>query len=66
LLDANENAYGPGLALSANGSIAFEGNNANGDLASTEIDLKGLHRYPDPYAIPPTLAHVGPTDQRTD
>lgn len=36
LLDANENAYGPALDL-------------NGlDDRAAEIDLQGLHRYPDP------------------
>ena len=40
LLDANENAYGPGLALNAN---------ANGALgAHPQIDFLGLNRYPDP------------------
>ena len=43
LLDANENAYGPGLALSDDGKLA------NGDAASVEVDLLGLNRYPDPY-----------------
>ena len=42
LLDANENAYGPGLALSRDGKLA------NGDAAQVEIDLLGLNRYPDP------------------
>jgi histidinol-phosphate aminotransferase len=43
LLDANENAYGPGLALDEKGRL--EGSMANGD---PEIDFLGLHRYPDP------------------
>lgn len=43
LLDANENAYGPGLALTNDGKLA------NGDSSSIEVDLLGLHRYPDPY-----------------
>lgn len=41
LLDANENAYGPGLDL--NGESAL--------TSSIDVDLLGLHRYPDPYAI---------------
>lgn len=45
LLDANENAYGPGLALSKDGKLA------NGASTNIEIDLFGLNRYPDPYAI---------------
>ena len=43
LLDANENAYGPGLALSKDGKLA------NGNGSDIEIDLLGLNRYPDPY-----------------
>jgi histidinol-phosphate aminotransferase len=35
LLDANENAYGPGLVIDAN--------------SPSEIDLLGLNRYPDPH-----------------
>jgi histidinol-phosphate aminotransferase len=42
LLDANENAYGPGLALSPNGSLS------NGH-STPEIDFLGLNRYPDPH-----------------
>ena len=43
LLDANENAYGPGLALTDDGKLI------NGNTSSIEIDLLGLNRYPDPY-----------------
>jgi histidinol-phosphate aminotransferase len=43
LLDANENAYGPGLAIGSNGKLA------NGDASDIEIDLLGLNRYPDPH-----------------
>jgi histidinol-phosphate aminotransferase len=43
LLDANENAYGPGLALGSNGKLA------NGGASDIEIDLLGLNRYPDPH-----------------
>lgn len=42
LLDANENAYGPGLALRGNGKL----DHVNGE--DIEIDLLGLNRYPDP------------------
>ena len=45
LLDANENAYGPGLALDGNGKLV----NATGE--AIEIDLLGLNRYPDPYVL---------------
>ncbi|TIA51847.1 histidinol-phosphate aminotransferase [Aureobasidium pullulans] len=46
LLDANENAYGPGLAIDgASGKLK---NALNGD-ASVEVDLLGLNRYPDPH-----------------
>jgi histidinol-phosphate aminotransferase len=40
LLDANENAYGPGLDLDTQGAL-------NGD--NKTIDLLGLNRYPDPH-----------------
>ncbi|KAJ5901806.1 hypothetical protein N7495_002334 [Penicillium taxi] len=43
LLDANENAYGPGLALNKEGAL--------GDTSKSEIDLLGLNRYPDPHQI---------------
>ncbi|USW53641.1 Putative aminotransferase, class-II, pyridoxal-phosphate binding, aminotransferase, class I/classII [Septoria linicola] len=43
LLDANENAYGPGLALANDGKLA------NGSASNIEIDLLGLNRYPDPH-----------------
>ncbi|KAI5238520.1 histidinol-phosphate aminotransferase [Aureobasidium subglaciale] len=46
LLDANENAYGPGLTIDdASGKLK---NALHGD-GSVEIDLLGLHRYPDPH-----------------
>lgn len=41
LLDANENAYGPPISSSASASLQ-SGNSA-------QIDLLGLHRYPDPH-----------------
>lgn len=44
LLDANENAYGPGLDLSKDGKL--EDAQANG--SSGDIDYLGLNRYPDP------------------
>lgn len=43
LLDANENAYGPGLALEANGTVI------NGHKPAADIDFLGLNRYPDPH-----------------
>ncbi|EGP91153.1 unnamed protein product [Zymoseptoria tritici ST99CH_1A5] len=43
LLDANENAYGPGLALHNDGKLA------NGNGSDIQIDLLGLNRYPDPH-----------------
>jgi len=46
LLDANENAYGPGLALNGEGKL----NGTSGASASIDVDLLGLNRYPDPYA----------------
>lgn len=44
LLDANENAYGPGLDLQSNGTSVNGHHKAN-----TDIDFLGLHRYPDPH-----------------
>ncbi|KAJ5718647.1 hypothetical protein N7488_004293 [Penicillium malachiteum] len=46
LLDANENAYGPGLALNDKGALqAAQSGNV------PEIDFLGLNRYPDPHQI---------------
>ncbi|KAF1957019.1 histidinol-phosphate aminotransferase [Byssothecium circinans] len=45
LLDANENAIGPGLALDADGKLA------NATAPAIEIDLLGLNRYPDPHQL---------------
>ena len=42
LLDANENAYGPGLALGANGHLT-------NSSSAPEVDFLGLNRYPDPH-----------------
>jgi histidinol-phosphate aminotransferase len=46
LLDANENAYGPGLALDEEGHLAGQSNGTNGTI---DVDLLGLNRYPDPH-----------------
>ena len=50
LLDANENAYGPALALDAAGGKEEEGKGMNGLCKKTGdgIDIRGLNRYPDP------------------
>lgn len=59
LLDANENAYGPGLALDANGKLP--GSNVNGtsnSAAAVDVDLLGLNRYPDPYATTSSITSV--------
>ncbi|KAF2138037.1 uncharacterized protein K452DRAFT_311820 [Aplosporella prunicola CBS 121167] len=50
LLDANENAYGPGLALSGDGKLS----NTASDAAerNIEVDFLGLNRYPDPHQEP--------------
>jgi histidinol-phosphate aminotransferase len=45
LLDANENAYGPGLDLNEHGSLT-------GEKSEESIDLLGLNRYPDPLVSP--------------
>ncbi|OQE25444.1 hypothetical protein PENSTE_c006G03069 [Penicillium steckii] len=51
LLDANENAYGPGLALNSEGALqASETGHATG-ASKPEIDFLGLNRYPDPHQI---------------
>lgn len=52
LLDANENAYGPGLALNGEGKL----NGTSAASASIDVDLLGLNRYPDPYAKRPLLS----------
>ncbi|KAK5734502.1 histidinol-phosphate transaminase [Elasticomyces elasticus] len=46
LLDANENAYGPGLDLTPSSGTQLK-NSSNGSDIS--IDLLGLNRYPDPH-----------------
>ncbi|KAK2768265.1 histidinol-phosphate transaminase [Arachnomyces sp. PD_36] len=51
LLDANENAYGPGLALSKDGGLESAPFPGNTQLPGGEIDFLGLNRYPDPHQI---------------
>jgi histidinol-phosphate aminotransferase len=46
LLDANENAIGPGLALNKDGKLTNGASNGSGP--AIDIDLLGLNRYPDP------------------
>ena len=48
LLDANENAFGPGLDLDKPAGSIHEGLNSSQSLI-TENTLPGLHRYPDPH-----------------
>jgi histidinol-phosphate aminotransferase len=50
LLDANENAIGPGLALDRDGNLSNATVNGSSSAPAVEIDLLGLNRYPDPYA----------------
>ncbi|KAJ5351837.1 hypothetical protein N7452_000811 [Penicillium brevicompactum] len=51
LLDANENAFGPGLALNSEGALqASQSGDATG-ASKPEIDFLGLNRYPDPHQI---------------
>lgn len=45
LLDANENAYGPGLDLN---HLAKKSNEVTAE-SELSIDFLGLNRYPDPY-----------------
>ena len=47
LLDANENAYGPGLALNGQGKISSTNGTSDSSYA-IDVDLLGLNRYPDP------------------
>ncbi|KAI9786285.1 MAG: histidinol-phosphate transaminase [Peltula sp. TS41687] len=52
LLDANENAYGPGLAPDPFGNGSTNGVAVNGsrnDTPEQGIDILGLNRYPDPH-----------------
>lgn len=46
LLDANENAIGPGLALNKDGKLTTGASSSSGP--AIDIDLLGLNRYPDP------------------
>lgn len=41
LLDANENAYGPGVAIGDNAK-------SKAQTRGLDIDVLGLNRYPDP------------------
>ncbi|KAJ5945073.1 hypothetical protein N7516_005241 [Penicillium verrucosum] len=51
LLDANENAFGPGLSLNSEGALqSSPTGNATG-ASKPEIDFLGLNRYPDPHQI---------------
>lgn len=45
LLDANENAFGPSIALEDAKAILSQGTTPGGP----SLDLLGLHRYPDPH-----------------
>ena len=49
LLDANENAYGPGLALEAGEQSGANVNGTSDSSLAIDVDLLGLNRYPDPY-----------------
>lgn len=51
LLDANENAYGPGLDLEEHGKLSSGTIDGDLDERALEIDLLGLHRYPDPQVL---------------
>ncbi|KAF2757735.1 histidinol-phosphate aminotransferase [Pseudovirgaria hyperparasitica] len=48
LLDANENAYGPGLALNKAGGVLQQAMDGT-PVRSLDFDLRGLNRYPDPH-----------------
>ncbi|KAI9878344.1 MAG: histidinol-phosphate transaminase [Pleopsidium flavum] len=49
LLDANENAFGPGLNLESGGKLANGAVNGHAENRKLEVDLLGLNRYPDPH-----------------
>lgn len=49
LLDANENAYGPGLALDTRKQPGANVNGTSDSSLAIDVDLLGLNRYPDPY-----------------
>lgn len=51
LLDANENAYGPGLDLADHDKLSSGTINGDSDQRALEIDLLGLNRYPDPQVL---------------
>ncbi|KAI9931968.1 hypothetical protein ASPWEDRAFT_40213 [Aspergillus wentii DTO 134E9] len=52
LLDANENAYGPGLALNSEGALQESAaTGASTGSSKPDIDFLGLNRYPDPHQI---------------
>ncbi|KAF7530805.1 hypothetical protein G7054_g9469 [Neopestalotiopsis clavispora] len=50
LLDANENAYGPSIPASAAQAVSSSlASASSGTSGGPQIDLLGLHRYPDPH-----------------
>ncbi|KAJ6137469.1 Aminotransferase class I/classII [Penicillium samsonianum] len=51
LLDANENAFGPGLALNSKGALQSSQTGNTTGASNPEIDFLGLNRYPDPHQI---------------
>ncbi|KAL8702711.1 MAG: hypothetical protein Q9201_004111 [Fulgogasparrea decipioides] len=51
LLDANENAYGPGLDLAGDGSLKPPVSDGVVDRDTSKMDLLGLNRYPDPHQV---------------
>jgi histidinol-phosphate aminotransferase len=63
-LDANENAYGPGLALNSKGSLDQVSNRKDG---SPQLDFLGLNRYPDPHQVElkRSLCHLRNTKKHT-
>ncbi|KAK8223817.1 histidinol-phosphate aminotransferase [Phyllosticta capitalensis] len=64
LLDANENAFGPGIALEGSGKLR---NGFYGAEQNIEVDFNCLNRYPDPHQteLKQLLANLRNTNHHT-
>lgn len=52
MLDANENAHGPGLDVATITGTTPDGEGAARNGAGVPFDVRGLNRYPDPHQTP--------------